>query len=272
MFKINKLINISQDAPAVCIATAKPITAGPGRTVIPTGSAIPRSWLLIPLILAATLIAMENTGIDRTVSHWFFDANTQSFPWRHTFFLETVMHHWTKYVVILTTCMIAAAFAFTYVVPALRQQRRLLLFVTLAMALAPLTVTVMKTITDRPCPWDLTDFGGGAPYTHLFEAREPHHAPGMCFPAGHASTGFALLAFFFAAYHRRRRALALAALFAGMFAGMALGIGRIAQGAHFLSHVLWSGLVCWLVMVGLYALLIAPRQGPVAATADRPIR
>jgi membrane-associated PAP2 superfamily phosphatase len=32
-----------------------------------------------------------------------------------------------------------------------------------------------------------------------------------------------------------------------------LGYGRVLQGAHFPSHVAWSGLLCWIVMVALYA-------------------
>lgn len=236
------------DAPYGAVASSAPV--------------IPRSWLLAPLLLAAILIMMERTGIDRAVSHWFFDASAQTFPLRHTFLLDTVMHHWTKYMVILATSLIGAALAYTYLVPAIRQQRRLLLFLLLAMALAPLTATVMKQLTDRPCPWDLVEFGGGEPYTHLFETREPQHAPGMCFPAGHASTGFALMALYFAAYHQRRRAYARVALLAGVLAGLTLGLGRIAQGAHFVSHVLWAGLLCWLVMVGLYALLMTQRLVP----------
>ncbi len=214
---------------------------------------LPRIWLLAPLALMAVLIAIEGTGIDRAVSHWFFDGSTRNFPLRQTFLLETVLHYWTKYSVILVTCLFAAAVGFTYLAPALRPRRRLLLFIALAMTLAPLTVTAMKQVTDRPCPWDLVEFGGAVPYTHLFETRGQPHARGLCFPAGHASTGFALLAFFFAAHREGHHRLARAALLAGLLAGLALGLGRIAQGAHFVSHVLWSGVVCWLVMVGLYA-------------------
>lgn len=236
----------------------------PNDAIVSTDSRrIPRLWIGAPLMFMAGLVMMEGTGIDRTISHWFFDAGTHSFPLRHTFMLDTVLHHWVKYLVILITSVIAAGFALTYVIPQLRHQRRLLLFVALAMTLAPLTVTALKQVTDRPCPWDLDDFGGGAPYTHLFESHGAQHARGRCFPAGHAATGFALMAFFFAFYRKRRHALARAALLAGILAGVLLGIGRIAQGAHFMSHVLWSGLVCWLIMVSLYAALLAPRTGAV---------
>ncbi len=233
-----------------------------------TEPAIPRSWLRTPLLLIIALLMMESTGVDRAVSQWFFDADARVFPWRHTFLLETVLHHWTKYAVVLTTAITGAILAFTFVVPALHQQRRQLLFLVLAMTMAPLTVTAMKQLTDRPCPWDMIEFGGSEPYTHLFEAREPHHGRGLCFPAGHASTGFALLAFFFSAHRLQRRTPARAALLAGMLAGTALGIGRIAQGAHFVSHVLWSGVVCWLVMVGLYALLMQRRPSAPACAEE----
>ncbi len=219
---------------------------------------IPRIWLFAPLLLATVLLMLENTGMDRAVSHWFFDAGVQGFPLRNTFFLDMVMHHWAKYLVILVTCTIATRLALTYVIPSLRKSRRLLLFVFLAMTLAPLTVTALKQVTDRPCPWDLIEFGGNLPYTRLFETRDQPHAQGLCFPAGHASTGFALMAFFFAAHLEHRRTLARAALTASVLAGITLGIGRIAQGAHFVSHVLWSGLVCWMVMICLYALVMAP--------------
>jgi membrane-associated PAP2 superfamily phosphatase len=222
------------------------------------GSDTPRlqpCWLIVPLALLLLLLALDATDIDRTISFWFFDAVTQTFPWRHSFLFDSVLHHWVKYAVILVTCLAAAMLMFTWIVPALRTRRPLLLFIVLAMTLAPLTVTTLKQITDRPCPWDIADFGGSVPYTHLLEMRKQPHAAGLCFPAGHASTGFALLAFYFAAWREKRRALARIALIAGIAAGLLLGLARVVQGAHFVSHVLWSGLVCWLVMIALHALL-----------------
>lgn len=229
-------------------------------------SEIPRAWLLTPLTVAVALIALETTDLDRIVSNWFFDAGTVAFPLRHTFLFDTVLHHWAKYLVILTTCLIIATFLLSFIAGALRSRRRVLLFLGMTLALAPLTVSALKLASDRSCPWDIADYGGAAPYTHLFESEIRPHAPGHCFPAGHASTGFALMAFFFAAHRARRNRLARGLLIAGLSAGLILGFGRIAQGAHFLSHVLWSGLVCWLVMVGLYALLLAK---PDTNTAEK---
>lgn len=240
-------------------ALSKNATAGADTGAV--AETIPWRWLIIPLALLTGLFAVENTSIDQIISNWFYDDTTHAFPLRYTFFFDTVLHHWAKYVVILATCMVFAALLLTWIIPALARWRATLLFLALAMVLAPLTVSLLKLVTDRPCPWDFVEFGGLEPYTRLLEFRGQEHARGLCFPAGHAATGFAVMAFFFACHREHQHALARSALLAGIFAGALLGIGRIAQGAHFMSHVLWSGLVCWLVMVGLYAILFRPRSG-----------
>ena len=63
---------------------------------------VPRAWLLAPLALLAALLATEMTGIDHAVSRWFYDTGTQTFPLRQNFLFDTILHHWTKYAVILS--------------------------------------------------------------------------------------------------------------------------------------------------------------------------
>lgn len=241
-------------------------TASPERET--ASGTIPRRWLTLPLALALGLLAMESTGIDRAVSHWFYDRATHAFPWRDTFLLETLLHQWGKYMLVLATSVVIAAWLLTWVIPPWSRWRPTLLFLALAMTLAPLAVSLLKHLTDRPCPWNVADFGGFEAYTHLFEFRGINHARARCFPAGDAAAGFTLLAFYFALHRLGCHGWRRTALLTGMLGGMVMGIGRIAQGAHFLSHVLWAGLVCWLVMVGLYAVLFtvrpdsAPTPGP----------
>ncbi len=214
----------------------------------------PRGWCepLVTAAIGAALVGLESTDIDRMVSRWFFDAASGTFPLRHEYLLDTVLHHWAKYAVVLIACLAVAGLVLTFIVPALRPQRRLLFFLALSLALAPATVTVLKLASDKPCPWDLAEFGGYLTYSRLLEPAPPGASPGRCFPAGHASTGFTLFAFYHAGRALRRRALAVAGLATGLAAGIVLGAARIAQGAHFLSHVLWSGLVCWLVISAVY--------------------
>jgi membrane-associated PAP2 superfamily phosphatase len=229
----------------------------------------PHDWLMLgtPLLAALVLLALENTDVDRAVARWFFDSGGSVFPLRYNMFLETVLHQWTKYVVVLIACLTITAFLLSFILTALKPQRRVLLFLALSLILAPTTVSGLKLATNRHCPWDLQEFGGFLPYTRLLEPPPPGLKPGQCFPAGHASTGFVLMAFYFAGRARRRPDLAQAGLATGLASGMALGLGRMLQGAHFLSHVLWSAVVCWSVMALLYAVILRPQE--LAAAPQR---
>lgn len=226
-----------------------------------------RHLVPVPLI-AAVLVMLERTPLDTIVSGWFFDRAANAFPLRYSTFLEVVMHQWTKELVIVAAVLVIVLYAMSFVMHELRGLRRVLLFLSLGLSLAPLTVALMKAGSVRHCPWNLSEYGGFAPHLTLFDAATNAVQAGHCFPAGHASTGFCLLAFYFAGRALGRPALARAGLFLGIAAGLVLGAGRILQGAHFLSHVLWSGLVCWTIIVVLFGAIVPsqPRPAPVPAT------
>ena len=221
-------------------------------------AAFPRLWLALPLAIAAGLLLLDHTDLDLVLAAWFYDPETHSFPLRTTFLFDTVLHHWTKYVVMSAACLSWGGCVLTYAVPVLRPHRRELLFLGLALALAPAAVAALKLLSDRHCPWDVVQFGGFAPYLPLLDSAPTGLRPGHCFPAGHATTGFSLMAFHFVGWSSAQPGMSWTGLTAGLAAGLGLGFGRMAQGAHFLSHVLWSGLVCWIVLLALYALILLP--------------
>ena len=69
---------------------------------------------------------------------------------------------------------------------------------------------------------------------------------GRCFPAGHASTGFAFMGGFFAL---RTQAPGMAGLWlaVALAAGLLFGGVQQLRGAHFMSHTLWTAWLCWVV-------------------------
>jgi len=74
--------------------------------------------------------------------------------------------------------------------------------------------------------------------------------------------------FYFAGLALGRPALARAGLWLGLAAGLTFSLARMAQGAHFLSHNLWSALVCWVVILALYvAIMGAPANARAHADA-----
>lgn len=147
-------------------------------------------------------------------------------------------------------------------------------FVLVALLAAPSAVSLAKQWTDRPCPWDLAEFGGGARGYGLFEPAPPGARALACFPAGHASGGFALFAFALAAAStkpRRHRTRAFAWFVVSVSAGLLLGGVRVIQGAHFVSHVLWSAWLVWLVQWTLARWLLVSRSAD-SRQEDRPGR
>lgn len=227
----------------------------------------------IPLALGLLLLALDATNLDRAVSNWFYDAATGRFPLRYSSVLETVMHLWAKYLVVLIAFAVIGAWLFSFAAERLRPWRRLLLFLGLSLALAPGAVAVLRSVAYKHCPYDLAEYGGFAPYRGLFEQPAPGVKPGHCFLSGHASAGFSLLAFYFAGRVLRRRALARLALWGGLATGMVFGLTRVALGAHFLSDALWSGMICWFVILALYLVLFGTRDersGEVAPASHDP--
>lgn len=230
-----------------------------------------------PLLVAiAMLLAMEPTSIDSMVTGWFFDPAARLFPLRYSTGLEVVGHQWAKLLVIMVACSAIVFFLLSFVLESLKPRRRLLLFLVLALTLAPLAVVALRTASDRHCPRDVREYGGFAPHLSLFDAVPPGLKPGHCFPASHAAAGFSLMAFYFVGRALNRRRLALLGLYGGLIAGLVLGMVRVAQGAHYASHVLWAGAICWAVILGLYLAITNPFQGvptmPAggATAGDRP--
>jgi membrane-associated PAP2 superfamily phosphatase len=127
--------------------------------------------------------------------------------------------------------------------------RRHSVFILLAVAIGPglLVNAICKDHWDRPRPRDIVQFGGAS---HYVVAPLPGEG-GSSFPCGHCSVAFLYGAGWWI-WRRRRPHLAALSLVAGVVAGVAMGICRMAAGAHFLSDVLWSGLLVAAVVHVLY--------------------
>ncbi len=125
--------------------------------------------------------------------------------------------------------------------PVWRIDGRAAAFLLLALALGPglIVNTALKDHWGRARPTQITQFGGTAEFTPApLPARQC--ARNCSFPAGHPAIGFYLSAFALLARERaRRRSLAATAI----VAGAVMGLGRMAQGGHFFSDVVFSGLI-----------------------------
>lgn len=211
------------------------------------GRVLPESACLTFALLAVAL-AWDASGLDLPFAHLAGSAG--GFPWKEHWLLFDVLHEGGRHfawLLVLGLCL--AVWWPLGPLARITMARRLQLAVTtLAAALG---VALLKKISLTSCPWELAEFGGVARYASHW-SRTLDGGAGQCFPAGHASSGFAFVGGYFAF---RDVDLRLARQWFGgaMVAGLVLGLAQQWRGAHFMSHTLWTAVVCWVVAFGIDA-------------------
>ncbi|MBK5144340.1 phosphatase PAP2 family protein [Budviciaceae bacterium BWR-B9] len=186
--------------------------------------------------------------LDFWITTQWYQIETHSFPLKDNVWLELINHKLLKFSII--TSAVIALFCGIY-----RKNPRLVAAMVL-LGIGTAVVGALKASSIHSCPWSLSEFGGQADYLHLFESVPVgvNPGPGKCFPGGHSSCGFAVMALFFLFYPERPK-LAWSCWLLGISLGMVMGYGQVMRGAHFLSHNLWAGWWVWLSQLGGYWLL-----------------
>lgn len=225
-------------------------------------SNFPFGWATLAMLVL--LLAWDATGGDLALAR--LAGTPAGFPWRNDAFLVQVMHEGAKDLSWLL--MIALFAAIRWPFGLLRRlpaaARAQLAFSAL---LSVLAVSLLKHASRTSCPWDLQLFGGMATHVSHWAWRVYDGGPGGCFPAGHASAAFAYVGGFFVLRRVSARA-ALLWLAAAVAAGLALGVAQQLRGAHYMSHTLWTGWICWTVGFALDLLANArASRRPAAAPA-----
>ena len=241
-------------------------------TTLAAGASRPlRNWLAVglPLGLIALLLLVEPTRIDFALSDLAYQPGV-GFIGKHSVFLEEVLHDRAKQVVMLIGVLGIVGLLLSWLYRPWEALRRPLGYVVVAMALSTAFVTPMKALTAVHCPWDLTRYGGNETYTPLLSARAPTLKPGRCWPGGHATSGFCLFALYFVLRDRKPR-LARGALLFALTLGTVFSVGRILQGAHFLSHNLWTALFDWLICLACYRLMLYRQAQPALEPVREPV-
>ncbi len=214
-----------------------------------------RHLIVSVVLLFVVVLGLENTGLDMAVQHllyrngaWLVDSAQPV--------IRFVFYDAPKKLLVLYAILILLALVLSYVIKPLRRFRtRNNLFILLCLLLVPAVVGLGKKETHVHCPYQLQEFGGAVPYVTLFEANK-YETPGRCFPAGHASGGFALLLFVLIAKTRRQQ---MAALAGAMALGWAMGGYQMVNGRHFLSHTLTTILLAWIVILLVHLALFGRR-------------
>ena len=204
------------------------------------------AWLLVSGALALLFVLVPD--IDLAFSGLFYDVGagfTQNgAPWERVLY-ESI--DWIVGAAVVGSVGVLLVGAFRKG-PFVRQGRVAALLL-LVLALGPGLVVngILKEHWGRARPRDVTEFGGERHFTPAFVISDQCER-NCSFTAGHPSAGFALAALGYAYVSRRRRWSVIAA--ATGF-GLLVGLARVAAGGHFLSDVLFSGII----VIGLTILL-----------------
>ena len=197
----------------------------------------------VTLLGLAFLLAWDTTGLDRPMAHWF--GSMAGFPLRANWFIVKVLHDATQNLGWLWLAgMAVAVFWPRGVLRRLTQAERSGMVIGTLLGL--LAIAVMKQTSHTSCPWDLAEFGGTGTYVSHWWWGVRDGGGGHCFPAGHASTGFALMSGYFGLRRQAPRA-ARWWLIGALATGFGLGLVQQMRGAHFTSHTLWTAWICWTV-------------------------
>lgn len=126
------------------------------------------------------------------------------------------------------------------------------LFFVLALGSGLLVNSILKENWGRARPYQIVEFGGSKQFTRAFVISDQCEK-NCSFVSGHASVGFFLMAFYFVTKRRRW-------IYIGMVYGGIVGLGRIAQGGHFLSDVVLSGYCMYFMAWIIYRFIFQYRR------------
>ncbi|MFW8601681.1 phosphatase PAP2 family protein [Desulfobacterota bacterium M19] len=207
--------------------------------------------IAVLIILIAGSLLCRAFALDETVAKWFYHPPGLSAAWPYGRLQPwRFFNHADKLFTLLLSAIALGALSLSFLISRAGIWRRRALFIIVSMLIGPgLIVNIcLKDHWGRPRPEQVKEFGGQLDFKPLFVKGTG--GQGHSFPSGHASIAFEFLVFYF--IWRRCRLRAFTALAGGLGLGLMMSVARMAAGAHFLSDVLWSGGITFIVSWVLY--------------------
>ncbi len=206
------------------------------------------------LITIATLLFVvfifEFGNLDIVIQNHFYNIQTQKWllskdePIAKFIFYDGIKKLLILFLVSIFFCLI-----FLRKKIIIQKYKQGLIIVLCSGILVPAIIGALKAATNIPCPRNIVQYGGDHPHIKVFEkySQDFKQSKRMkCWPAGHASGGFALLSLFFLFKSRKNKKFSI--LFA-LTIGWIMGIHKMLIGDHFLSHTIVTMIVAWLIIL-----------------------
>jgi lipid A 4'-phosphatase len=215
------------------------------------GASIICALLLIGIICTVALDAMN---ADLNWTQYFYARGGSHGGWPHARdFPWGLLYDYGEFFGLGLTAAAMVLFIASMMGKVSRKRAKPCLVVILTVVIGPgiLVNGILKNYWGRPRPVDIVQFGGDREYRKVWPPGIP--GTGKSFPCGHCAMAFSVAsgAAFFPIYP----VAATSALVVGVAYGFVMGVARMAQGGHFPTDVLWSGVLVLALIAGLYYLV-----------------
>lgn len=215
-----------------------------------------RNHLYLPsCVFILIAIAFELGGVDIWLADKFYAWEGGTWALKNAWITSTIIHQTGKKFSLLIAVIILAALCISYFSQYFRQYRRELVYLLLAAGGGSVLISILKSISHVSCTWDFSRYGGTMEYAGVY-TQILNMSGDNCFPAGHASGGYAWLAFYFLGVYKQSK-WRWAGLGFALSVGLVFGISQQLRGAHFITHDLWTLAICWFFSLFVFKLMLS---------------
>lgn len=198
------------------------------------------------ILLLFVLFVFQYSNIDIEIQEYFYNFNTNEWIWdRKEPISNLLLYTGLKKTLIVFAVIVLFTLVIFWKKELIQKYKAGMIIIVLSSILVPATVISLKNETNTPCPKNIEHFNGSYPDIKVFDSYPKdfkQEGKIRCWPAGHASAGFALMSLFFLFKKRKNQILALG--FA-VFVGWIMGSYKMIIGDHFLSHTIITMIIAW---------------------------
>lgn len=209
------------------------------------------------ILLILSVLFFSYSDIDIVIQDKLFDIQT------HTWLLDRDLQPYKfifydgikKFLIILAISFLIALIFFKNK-KIISSRKKAILTIILSAILVPLIVGGLKRYTNMPCPKNEIHYGGKYIKTKVWEKYPPKYQAMKkikCWPAGHASGGFALLSLVFLFKSKRAKIITVIST---LSIAWSMGIYKMLIGDHFFSHTVITMLIAWLIIITVNKIII----------------
>ncbi len=206
-----------------------------------------RELAVLLLLVVVTSLVFWQTDLDLRAAAWFYHPERALGPWPDQYWQPwKLLYDYAFPFTVVSGLASLLVYLLGHVHAPSRRFRRKALYILLVIALGPglLVNLIVKDHWGRPRPVHVQQFGGEYGY---IPPGQVGHTADKSFVCGHCSVGYAFFVLYFLSQNHKL-------LYFILTLGLAwtLGFTRMTAGGHFLSDILWSGYLVFLVAFALY--------------------